>query len=537
MTMENSPESEPGLPVDASTPYSAGTLLAKRIIAGNPFYLISAGLLLYGVNQLTTDPRLVGAEFSMLRFNFCALVIYEIMLVFTAIALARRKVWYDALLLVGLSNVFVIVPFSLISRAVFLNTSLATAMTIGGSLLAVLKFWAFKRYIPNLRLPARLLVFGTVLLFINAAAPLKLKAIAEEPTQIAAWLKSIWLFVLPTFAALAIFLPRPIQDGNSSGQRRWIPLAFYLGWLLVTGCHLGGLGYSLSFNWNIAMLAPLLWAASWAIFLRRNDFKPRLKPITEQVLLFIPLLLPLLASGDQLILKVLTLLNVASFAARFIWIDRRRVALIQLLAALAVFFAGFQTSWLDHILRGSSRTVWVAACVVVCFFWLIFLSRDPRIALAGAIGLVAGCLFVAPEFVRFALHIGLVSLLVHSLRWEDFRFKGATVLRVSSGLLWAALAIFWLRESPHEARLPVYLEASVLSICYLAQAVISRRLKPWSVQLFAGTVLISQPGSHVAENLSEISPGFLAIAGSFLLFALGSFVAFSKTERAFRREV
>jgi hypothetical protein len=57
----------------------------KRILAGNPFYLASAGLLLYGINQLTTDPKLVGAEFPMLRFNFCALVVYEIMLVFTAI--------------------------------------------------------------------------------------------------------------------------------------------------------------------------------------------------------------------------------------------------------------------------------------------------------------------------------------------------------------------------------------------------------------------------------------------------------------------
>src|SRR5260221_13460831 len=108
----------------------------KRIIAGNPFYLLSAGLLLYGINQLTTDPKLVGAEFSMLRFNFCALVIYEILLVTTAIALARRGVWYDALLLVGMANLFIIVPFSLISRAVYLNTGLAVAMSRSGGLLA-----------------------------------------------------------------------------------------------------------------------------------------------------------------------------------------------------------------------------------------------------------------------------------------------------------------------------------------------------------------------------------------------------------------
>jgi hypothetical protein len=36
--------------------------LCKRILAGNPFYLASAGLLLNGINELTTDSNLVGAE-------------------------------------------------------------------------------------------------------------------------------------------------------------------------------------------------------------------------------------------------------------------------------------------------------------------------------------------------------------------------------------------------------------------------------------------------------------------------------------------
>jgi uncharacterized MnhB-related membrane protein len=112
----------------------------KRIMAGNPFYLASAGLLLYGINQLTTDPKLVGAEFPMLRFNFCALLLYEIMLVCTAITLIRRRIWYDAMLLFGLTNLFIIVPFSLISRAVFLSPHLAITMSIIGATLASAKF-------------------------------------------------------------------------------------------------------------------------------------------------------------------------------------------------------------------------------------------------------------------------------------------------------------------------------------------------------------------------------------------------------------
>src|SRR4051812_9888214 len=127
--MENSADAESLPPVIAGPPQIDLRALMKRIIARNPFYLISAGLLLYGINQLTTDPKLVGAEFSLLRFNFCALIIYEIMLVATAVALARRGIWYDALLLFGLANVFIIVPFSLITRAVYLNSELAWTMS------------------------------------------------------------------------------------------------------------------------------------------------------------------------------------------------------------------------------------------------------------------------------------------------------------------------------------------------------------------------------------------------------------------------
>src|SRR5579863_1739427 len=118
-------DSTPASPRAGHEPVNPLRFAFKRILAGNPFYLASAGLLLFGINQLTTDPKLVGAEFPMLRFNFCALLLYEIMLVCTAITLIRRRIWYDAMLLFGLTNLFIILPFSLISRAVFLSPHLA----------------------------------------------------------------------------------------------------------------------------------------------------------------------------------------------------------------------------------------------------------------------------------------------------------------------------------------------------------------------------------------------------------------------------
>jgi hypothetical protein len=503
----------------------------KRIIAGNPFYLLSAGLLLYGINLLTTDPKLVGAEFSMLRFNFCALVIYELMLVTTAIALARRRIWYDALLLVGLSNVFVIVTFSLISRAVFLNSRLALVMSAIGALLATGKFWAFKKYMPGLRLPRRLLAFGAVLLLANAAAPLLFKAIANDPAWIKESLNPLWMVVLPILAALANLLPKPVASGNSPGQKAWLPLAFYLGWIIVTACHLGGLGYALTFDWTPSLLLPVAWVMSWTLYLRKKDFMQKPSELVEQTLMFIPLLLPLLAVGNASLFSLFATLNFICYRVRFISNLRSRLALVQLLGASAILLGGFPAAWLDHEVPGISRPEWIVGSTVLCFFWLIFLSRDPRVPMLAVISLVALCFSCAHDFTRLAIQFGLVSLLAHSLRWEDHMHKGAAILRIAAGVLWVFLSISWLRESAHDARVAVYIAASVLLIAYGIYAVVHYTWKPWVIPVFAIAVLASEPGSRAAGDLTNISPGFLAIGASFLLFALGSLAAFSKSKR------
>jgi uncharacterized MnhB-related membrane protein len=223
VTMSDSMDSAPVAQPVGNSLLSQLRLAFKLIMAGNPFYLASAGLLLYGINQLTTDPKLVGAEFPMLRFNFCALLLYEIMLVCTAIALIRRRIWYDAMLLFGLTNLFIIVPFSLISRAAFLSPHLALMMSLVGAGLATAKFWAFKRYTPELNLPRRLLIIGAVLLLINAYAPLLFKGIATDADQVTKWLNFIWLLLLPAFAGLGLFLPRQDGPAGAPGGKRWLP--------------------------------------------------------------------------------------------------------------------------------------------------------------------------------------------------------------------------------------------------------------------------------------------------------------------------
>jgi hypothetical protein len=89
----------------------------RILLARNPFYIISAVLLLWSMRQLSLDSRIFPDELPQLLFNFSSFQFYELLLAGTAILLARRRIWYDSGLLVGLENLFICVPFLLVSQA------------------------------------------------------------------------------------------------------------------------------------------------------------------------------------------------------------------------------------------------------------------------------------------------------------------------------------------------------------------------------------------------------------------------------------
>src|SRR5580704_16173796 len=71
----------------------------RRLLECNPFYLVSAACLLYGIYRFTIDPTFRGAELGPISTIFGSLQLYEILLVVTAIFLAWRRIWYDSTLL------------------------------------------------------------------------------------------------------------------------------------------------------------------------------------------------------------------------------------------------------------------------------------------------------------------------------------------------------------------------------------------------------------------------------------------------------
>src|SRR5262249_11442017 len=107
------PVSRPEISFDPEMPWKDWV---RRFLACNPFYLVSAALLLYGFHRVSADSSFLSKELSQLFFNFSALQVYELLLVTTAIVLARRTIWYDSTLLAGLESLFVFVPFILVTQ-------------------------------------------------------------------------------------------------------------------------------------------------------------------------------------------------------------------------------------------------------------------------------------------------------------------------------------------------------------------------------------------------------------------------------------
>ena len=113
----------------------------KKVLRAIPFISSAPALLLYGVYLVSFDANFSGREALQLAFNFSSLQVYEILLVATAIILARRRIWYDSLLLVGLENLLLLVPFILISQAALLSHRVALAICLAGATVALLRFW------------------------------------------------------------------------------------------------------------------------------------------------------------------------------------------------------------------------------------------------------------------------------------------------------------------------------------------------------------------------------------------------------------
>jgi hypothetical protein len=349
----------------------------RKFFACNPFYLVSAALLLYGCYLISMDAAVFNLEDTRLEFNFTSVQVYEILLVTVCLFLARRSLWYDSTLLVGLENLLVFVPFILISQAALTGTTMTAVMCGTGVLLALLRFGSLKKYFASLNLPDRLLGAGVILLVLNVALPLIYRHFQEikygtdleygPPHDMH---EIVWLLILPIALASVNFLPAPKAAGNLLPQHGWLPTGLFTLWIIVTGVHLYSLDYVYGYTIRPDLLAPAAWVLAWTIFLRCPASSPRLK-----IALAVPaVLVPLVAAAPNATKTylILTALNIAAYAVVRILNRKNFLAPHLICASVLLLVAGLPDNWLQAIAPNLNQTQCVAAGLVTYLvFWIV----------------------------------------------------------------------------------------------------------------------------------------------------------------------
>jgi hypothetical protein len=512
----------------------------KKLLVCNPFYLVSAALLLYGFYLVTTDNNFPGREVAQLGFNFGSLQFYELLLVGTAIVLAHRKIWYDSNLLIFLENLLILVPFILISQAALIDRQVVWTMCAIGGGMAFLRFGGLKRFNRHLNLPRGLLFCGMVLLLVNAALPLIYRTLHEskvgtKPTTGAAFEMNqcSWLILLPGIIALANCLPRPAQIGDLLPQRRWVPTGIFTLWLSGTIVHLYSLGYVYNFDWETSFLIVPLWALAWTIYNRHGDFL-RARG-WGHALLMPPALITLIAVDQSAysMFSLLTSLNMLFYLLLFLRQGGNRLVLHLLMGSCVALALGLVKQFDVNLPVGLTVTKCAFACIAMYLAYWIGISRSPKLGVAGAVvvGITTGAL-IGPQFNggNLAVQAGFMFLMLHSLLWKDEAHPGAAGARIFACSLWTLHSlIVVLTHSPYSGAMISTMAAVVLSTCGIIK-LIRGTWPPLVLPISAGIALLMYPGNLAVIMAQDTPVGLWVIAGSFLLFAIGTVTALTRSK-------
>ena len=511
---------------------------AKRFLVCNPFYLVSAALLLFGMYRISMDHGFFKGEISQLAFNLTSLEFYEVLLVVTAIFLAGRRVWYDSTLLVGLENLFIFVPFILVSQVALISTHAVWVVCSVTAVIAVVRFGSLKRYFRELNLPGGLLVIGAVLLAINIGLLALYRVVGEtkfgwQPDSGKDFVinQLTWLAVLPAALALVNFLPHAREMGSLLPQRRWLPAGFCALWMIATGVHLYCLNYVYNFAFHVEMLVPALWVLAWTAYRLVPDIFTLQSRAAKYAMAVAPVLILFLAAsqtGNE-IFFTLAVLNTAIYGVMCFRRRDDRFTRHLLFVSVVMLVCGLPGEWTRLVAPRVDQGSYIAAGLAACLLLYTFLSRNPKAGIFGSIVVASSVLVLFERHegaIHWAVQSGLAFLLLHSLRWVDIEHEGARVVRIMAATLWVMHAAVWVRSDA--AMWMPCIPGGIILGAYLITRLLRGRWDFLILPAAAILVVLSGPGNALIETAQSAPGGLLAVIGSFLLFALGTAAAVTK---------
>lgn len=523
----SSPSADAGLPPANPAAPSGWRYWARRLLVCNPFFLCSAALLLFGVNRLSLDPNFLGDERANLLFSYGALQFYEWIVVFTAVILARRKIWYDSALLAVVENGLVFVPFMLISQGALMHATIGLMLAGCAVIFASLRALVLRRLFPELNLPARAMALGAGLLLVNALLPMLYPPAVVKDTE--DWAEpNLWLWhvVLPAVIAGALLLPHPTRYGGRHPERHWLPLFNYALWSAGTAAHIWSLSHvsGLPFKW--AWLGPASFVAAWTMYFRLGDclMTPGLN--WRRAMLCLAFLSPLPAFYNPELFEALVFLNALGFGVLFIRGGSLRSCARELLVLclpFAIYGLPQDTGriLMPYFTRGSGFAVALSVLLVVYSMrWFHVFT-----GCTGAVGMSVLVAVLSPGASPHAyLQAAVIFLLTHSLAWRAST-PGANRLRALAGACWFVNAAAWVHDYGWRTDLGVTLSALLLLAAWVVIWRVSYERPDLLVALSAAMVSLCAPTDWL---IVKGSAGLLALSASALLFMLGFTLAWTR---------
>jgi len=261
------------------------------------------------------------------------------------------------------------------------------------------------------------------------------------------------------------------------------------------------------------------------------QFMPRMTLHVARASLSLPMVAALLAAShyNHTVFLLLTILNATIYQRIYSRHGGPRLALHLLLISLAAIVAGLPQEWGNSFVTHFSRAELIGAGAAGYLLVCAALSRNPKLGVFGAL-VAAIAVGVISENHSGSLHwateIGIVFLLLHSLRWSDGEVAISKGIRVVLCIVWVAHAFVWMHGSG-SAWMTCVIVTPVLS-AYLISRLVNGAWGARVIPLAALLVAFSGPADSSFTQLHSAPAGVLAVIGSFLLFVLGTVAALTR---------
>lgn len=507
----------------------------RWLLAGNPFYPVSAGLVLLGVFLLSGEQRIFDTELRQLWFNLGAVSGYGFLMVFTAVWLYRRRVHYETIMLAVLVALPILTPFILISQAALIGGNVLPAACLVAAACAGTQFTLLRFRIPALPLGNGLGLFFGLILLANLAMPLvvhewhyRLDAI-RWAVFVNGFGPVAWELLLPILLVVGYAVrPEPARLGNL--QINWLSAVWMFLLAGATVVHMSALCFVYSVPWSPQLLYPVLWLASWMVALRLPRWFGRIDPRMGECIAALPAFVGLVAWLDPYALSLswLNLLNLTGCGfrcllrgdTRFRW---RVIATLSGIGWLRTVPAGLIHEWWPNLSRVDLMLLAVSIAIIAVGSW----RRQPVWSFLTALAVVRPLQFFWLTNSADWPVVGQLALSVcwfMSFRWHPDRSDARSFRRLVFGFWWAHSILWLLRDGGHGA-----IDLSVFAFAFL----ISSSLGIWGgaplrngwFAVLSVVILSMRVAPFAIELLAKLPTGLLVLGFGVISFGVGTSIA------------